>query len=144
MIYLWLKAFHVGLAITWSGGLIALCVAVSAWLPVSGVMAPQERRLAHSLLKWDGQITVPCMVATWVLGLFLASSGNWLGSGWLNTKLIVVFLLSALHGVLAGTLRRRMRDGEVIKPGWKSHSPGICLIAFLLIAVLVIVKPQFI
>ncbi|MBS7776835.1 CopD family protein [Acidovorax sp. CCYZU-2555] len=144
MIYLWLKAFHVGLAITWSGGLIALCAAVSAWLPVRGVMAPQERRLAQALLQWDGRITVPCMVATWVLGLCLASSGDWLGAGWLNTKLIVVFCLSALHGVLAGTIRRRMRDGETIKSGWKAHSPLICISAFLLIAVLVVIKPQFI
>jgi protoporphyrinogen IX oxidase len=39
------------------------------------------------------------MVATWLLGLWLAWKGNLFGAGWLQAKIVLVLALSGLHGL---------------------------------------------
>ncbi len=143
MIYLWLKALHVGFAFIWFGGLISLCVAVSAWLPISGITAPQEKRIGQVILKWDRCITVPSMAATWIIGICLASLGGWFGVGWLNTKLIFALLLSGMHGVLSGSLRRRILSADPIRSRLRNYSVILCLLGIMIIALMVIIKPVF-
>src|SRR5271166_2125910 len=58
-----------------------------------------ERRLLRGIIN-------PAMIATWVLGLWLAWLGpdshyGWFASGWLQAKLALVVLLSILHGLFA-------------------------------------------
>ena len=53
-----------------------------------------ERRLLRAIIN-------PAMIATWVLGLWLVwSSEAWL-AGWFRAKLVLVVILSAVHGLLA-------------------------------------------
>lgn len=40
------------------------------------------------------------MIVVWASGLFIASSGGWLTSGWMQAKLAVVIILSGLHGAM--------------------------------------------
>jgi putative membrane protein len=43
----------------------------------------------------------PAMVATWALGLWLAWSSEAWSAGWFRAKLVLVVILSAVHGLLA-------------------------------------------
>jgi putative membrane protein len=47
----------------------------------------------------------PAMVATWVLGLWLAHDGGWLSAGWLHAKFALVVVLSGVHGFMVRWVR---------------------------------------
>ncbi|WP_299328756.1 CopD family protein [Parasphingopyxis sp.] len=106
MIYLWLKAAHVASVLLFVGGTLALLLAGAAL----GTRQPGDAEQAQSLRAmvrwWDARITAPAMIAAWALGIWLAMSGDWFSNSWLQVKLLLVILLSGLHGMLSGRLRR--------------------------------------
>jgi putative membrane protein len=57
-----------------------------------------ERRLLKVIMN-------PAMAVTWVLGLWLGWKGGWFGAGWLQVKILLVLVLSGLHGFLARWVR---------------------------------------
>jgi protoporphyrinogen IX oxidase len=52
-----------------------------------------ERRLLRAIIN-------PAMAVAWILGLWLAWSGNWFSAPWLHGKLLLVVLLSGFTGML--------------------------------------------
>src|SRR5262245_58617051 len=94
--YLWLKAFHVIAVIAWMAGMLYLprlfvyhCEA-EVGSRQSETFKVMERRLLRAIIN-------PAMIATWVLGVWLAWDGGFLESGWLHGKLALVLILSGLH-----------------------------------------------
>jgi len=137
---LWLKAFHVIAAIAWMAGMLYLprlfvyhCEA-ELGSKQSETFKLMERRLLRAIIN-------PAMIATWVLGLWLAFDQGYFRSGWLHGKLVLVLALSALHGLFS----RRVRDFAADR---NTHSqrfyriinevPAVLMIG---IVILVIVKP---
>ncbi len=99
-LYLWIKAAHVIAVIAWMAGMLYLprlfvyhCVAEPG-SPQSETFKVMERRLLKAIIN-------PAMVATWVFGLWLAYEGGWFRSGWLHGKLLLVLILSGVHGLFA-------------------------------------------
>ncbi len=81
------------------------------------------------------------MLPVWGLGTVMAVQAGWFSSRWLMLKLVIVFALSALHGVQSGTLRRVSNA-----PGWKvpailRYAAPLIVGAVLAIAILVVTKP---
>ena len=96
--YLWLKGLHVAAAMIFTGGVLAAATVLSARaVPVSTV--------CH-LLRWQRRLTMPAMLLVWGLGLVLAMRGGWFAAGWLQAKLVMVIMLSGIHGIQSGRLRR--------------------------------------
>src|SRR6266852_2150612 len=62
-----------------------------------------ERRLLRAIIN-------PAMVATWLLGLWLAWSGHWFTYTWLQAKFILVLVMSGVHGLLARYVRQFAAD----------------------------------
>ena len=93
----WIKAAHIIAVIAWMAGMLylpRLMVYHSVSQPGSDkseTFKVMERRLM-------GAIMTPAMIATWVLGLYLAYSGGWFASEWLHAKLLLVVVMSAFHG----------------------------------------------
>ena len=104
--YLWLKAAHVVSVLLFVGGTLALLLAGTAL----GTRRMGEEDPAASLRAavrwWDTRVTLPAMVGAWGFGLWIAISGGWFSEVWLQAKLLLVILISGLHGTLAGRLRR--------------------------------------
>jgi protoporphyrinogen IX oxidase len=140
MLYLWLKSFHVIAVIAWMAAMLYLprlfvyhCEA-PAGSPQSETFKVMERRLLKAIMT-------PAMIATWVLGLWLAHQGGWFKAGWLHGKLALVITLSALHGMLARYVkdfaadrnRRPARFYRII-----NEVPALLMAG---IVILVIVKP---
>ena len=50
-----------------------------------------ERRLLKAIIN-------PAMIVTWLAGLYLAWAGHWFSAGWLHGKLLLVVVLSGVHG----------------------------------------------
>ncbi|HYA04547.1 MAG TPA: protoporphyrinogen oxidase HemJ [Xanthobacteraceae bacterium] len=103
--YQWMKAFHVIAVIAWMAGMFYLprlyvyhCRAEKGSVQ-SETFKIMERRLLRAIID-------PAMVASWLLGLWLAWYGpdshyGWFASGWFQAKLVLVIALSTFHGMLA-------------------------------------------
>ena len=93
--YAWIKAFHIIAVIAWMAGMLYLprlfvyhCAAEPGSVQ-SETFKVMERRLLRAIIN-------PAMVATWVLGLWLAWLGpdsryGWFASGWLQAKIVLVW-----------------------------------------------------
>jgi putative membrane protein len=140
MDYIWLKALHIAAVLVWIGGLLVVAVAVSA-LSLSKAAERPGRMAVFAIRRWDRHVTLPAMLLVWGAGLSLAMLGGWFRSPWLIIKLVFVLLLSALHGILSGTLRKLGRsDGPPASFGLR-HAPLLIVVSAAAIVVLVVVKP---
>lgn len=134
MITLWLTALHVGAAMTWIAGMILL--------GLTGTVVEMGRDAGLRRIRmWNRRVTTPAMVATWVLGITLATRAGWFASPWLWVKLTIVFALSALHGRLSGRLRRGATSDARRDDDAFPVVPSLVVAATAAIAVLAFVKP---
>ncbi|NIF39435.1 hypothetical protein F3J14_00640 [Burkholderia sp. Tr-862] len=132
MIYLVLKAVHVAAVVTFVGGLLMLSVGVRI----------ANLAVHRAVRRWDRTVTAPALALVWITGIAIALNGHWFGAAWLSVKLIVVTALSALHGILAGTLRRMERDDLVVVPApWLGQAAGAVVVAAGIVVGLVVIKP---
>jgi putative membrane protein len=145
MLYQWIKAFHIIAVIAWMAGMLYLprlfvyhCVAEKGSAQAK-TFALMERRLLRAIMT-------PAMVATWLLGLWLAWHGpdsrfGWFLSPWLHAKLALVIALSAMHGLFArwakdfgnGRNRHSQKFYRII-----NEIPTVLMIG---IVILVVLKP---
>lgn len=131
--YTWLKALHVAAALLFAGGVLAIAVVLAILTRMPG----HAERFAAIAQRYDRLVTVPAMLAVWVFGIGVALSGSWFGSGWLNAKLLIVVVLSGIHGLQSGQLRRAA-VGDVVETRW---TMPVIIVAVVMIAVLAVVKP---
>jgi putative membrane protein len=141
MIYLWIKAFHVAAAIIWIGGMLLLALLISTLAALPEPRSPQVLRVIGVVRRWDTMVTTPAMVLVWILGLTMALQAGWFASHWLSFKLAIVGVLTGLHGVQSGTLRRLAYDAGRKPPAFLRFSAPFILAAITAIAVLVVIKP---
>jgi putative membrane protein len=131
--YPWLKAAHVACALLFVGGIVAGGLLLAA----GPAMADQGAAFATVLRRWDRVVTTPAMLGAWAFGIGLASAGGWFTSGWLQAKLVLVVLLSAIHGLQSGQIRRLAVETNV-KPLWAA---ALVVPSVIAIAVLAVIKP---
>ena len=137
---LWLKAFHVIAVIAWMAGMLYLprlfvyhCEA-EAGSKQSETFKVMERRLLRAIIN-------PAMIATWVLGLWLAYDQALFKAGWLHGKLALVLALTALHGLFSRWVRDFAADRNTHSQKFYrivNEAPAVLMIG---IVILVIVKP---
>ena len=139
-LYLWLKAFHVIAAIAWMAGMLYLprlfvyhCEA-EAGSRQSETFKVMERRLLRAIIN-------PAMVVTWVLGLWLAFEGGFIKAGWLHGKLLLVLILSGIHGFLSRAVGDFAADRNVRSQKFYRIINEIPAVLMVGIVILVIVKP---
>jgi protoporphyrinogen IX oxidase len=140
MIYPWLKAFHVIAVIAWMAGMLYLprlfvyhCAAEKGSVQ-SETFKVMERRLLRAIIN-------PAMFATWVLGLWLAWSGHWFESGWLQAKLALVLAMSALHGLFARWVKAFAADANPHSQKFYRIINEVPTILLIVIVILAVVKP---
>lgn len=141
MDYLLFKALHIAAIIVWIGGMLVATVTLSVFSALPLPRGENATRAIAIVRNWDRRITTPTMLAAWALGLYLAVSAGLFYEGWLNVKLLFVIVLSGLHGMLSGGLRRLYIDPER-QPSKHTEMYGpIILVSIMLIAYLVVAKP---
>jgi putative membrane protein len=139
--YLWLKALHIAAILIWIGGLLIAAVTIGALSLSKGAAEATGRTAVLHVVRWDQRVTLPAMLLVWGAGLTLAIQGEWFRSPWLIIKLVLVLALSALHGVLSGTLRKIGYSDGPSTPSSLRHAPLLIVISTVAIVVLVVVKP---
>jgi putative membrane protein len=137
---LWLKAFHIIAAIAWMAGMLYLprlfvyhCEA-EVGSKQSETFKLMERRLLRAIIN-------PAMIATWVLGLWLAFDQGYFRSGWLHGKLVLVLALSALHGLFSRWVRDFAADRNTHSQRFYRIINEVPAVLMIGIVILVIVKP---
>jgi putative membrane protein len=138
--YEWLKAFHVIAVIAWMAGMLYLprlfvyhCEA-DPGSRQSETFKVMERRLLKAIIN-------PAMIATWVLGLWLAWSGGWLAAPWFHVKLALVLAMSAVHGLLAGYVKDFAADRNRRTQKFYRIINEVPTVLMILIVIVVTVKP---
>jgi len=143
--YEWIKAFHIIAVIAWMAGMLYLprlfvyhCAAETGSVQ-SETFKVMERRLLRAIIN-------PAMIATWVLGLWLAWLGpdsryGWFASGWLWAKIILVLALSAAHGLLARWRKDFAQDRNQHSQKFYRIINEIPTVLMILIVLLVVLKP---
>jgi len=141
-LYLWLKALHIAAVVTWIGGMLGAALALGISSASNGKPDGAGRMVALGVVRrWDNWVTSPAMVLVWMLGLLLAFQGGWFGAHWLTIKIMLVLGLSALHGMLSGSLRNLARATPRSPPTSLRHVPMLTLAVAAAIVILVVVKP---
>jgi protoporphyrinogen IX oxidase len=133
LLYPWLKALHVTSAFVFIAGLFATSVVLAAERAAPG----SAGLIAGFVARSDRWLTTPAMLLVWAFGLTLAVSAGWFSTTWLPVKLAFVALLSAMHGVQSGQVRRLARTEGPRR--WTSL-PLILFFLFVVVA-LAVVKP---
>jgi putative membrane protein len=138
--YEWLKALHVIAVIAWMAGMLYLprlfvyhCEAVVG-SPQSETFKVMERRLLKAIIN-------PAMAVTWIVGLYLAWAGGWFSAGWFHGKLLLVILMSGVHGMLAARVRDFALDRNTRSQKFYRYLNEVPTVLMIGIVILVIVKP---
>lgn len=138
--YEWIKALHVIAVISWMAGMLYLprlfvyhCDA-EVGSKQSETFKIMERRLLKAIIN-------PAMGVTWLAGLYLAWAGHWFSAGWFHGKLLLVLVLSGVHGFFVGRVRDFAADRNVRSHKFYRLINEIPTVLMIGIVILVIVKP---
>jgi putative membrane protein len=140
MLYDWLKAFHVIAIIAWMAGMLYLprLFVYHCEAPKGSIQSETFKIMERRLLK---AIINPAMIVTWVLGLVLAWQGSWWTAGWLYSKLLLVVILSGLHGIYVRRLKEFADDRNTRPARYYRILNEVPTVLMIGIVILVIVKP---
>ena len=118
----------------------AALVVIGLLLGAATVANPPPAQRLAALRKWDRFVTGPALGLLWILGITLAIEGNWFTSGaWLPVKMVLALILSGMHGMQAGGMKRLAR-GEAA-PAFLKFAPYIVIVLVVGVVALVETKP---
>ena len=137
---LWIKSFHIIFMVTWFAGLFYLPRLFVYHAASTDEISNERFKIMERKLFYG--IMTPGGIITSGLGLWL-----WLGFGfsgtWLNTKLILVSILTLYHlycGKILLDFKHNQNRHTHVFYRWLNEFPVLILIA---IVILVEVKPEF-
>ncbi|MCK9918372.1 protoporphyrinogen oxidase HemJ [Microbacteriaceae bacterium K1510] len=138
--YEWLKALHIIAVISWMAGLLYLPrlfvyhAGVAPGSAQSETFKVMERRLLKAIMG-------PAMGATWVLGVILAIQGQWFVAGWFHAKIVLVVIMSIMHGLFGRWAGDFAADRNQRSQKFYRIANEIPTVLMILIVILVVVKP---
>lgn len=108
--YMWVKAIHVVIVFFWIAGLFMLprYLAYQAEVPLD---SPEDLNWRRRTVKIRRIILSPMLLLAWASGLMIATSYGIGGTRWLETKILLVLLLSVYHFWML-SLAGKMAGGE--------------------------------
>ena len=138
--YEWVKALHIIAVMAWMAGMLYLprlfvyhCEA-EAGSRQSETFKTMERRLLKVIIN-------PAMIVTWLAGLYLAWAGHLFSAGWLDAKLVLVLILSGIHGFFSRWVRDFAAERNKHSQKFYRIINEVPTILMILIVILVVVKP---
>jgi putative membrane protein len=139
-VYEWIKALHIIAVISWMAGMLYLprlfvyhCEAEPG-SKQSETFKVMERRLLKAIIN-------PAMIVTWLAGLYLAWNGHWFSAGWLQGKLLLVLVMSGVHGFFARCVKDFAADRNQRPQKFYRGINEVPTVLMIGIVILVVVKP---
>ena len=138
--YDWVKAVHVIAIIAWMAAMLYLprLFVYHADVPVGSDQSELFKLMEYRLTTI---IMNPAMIVAWVLGLWLGYQGGWFSEGWFHAKLLLVVLMSGVHGMLSASVRRFAEDRNTKSARYWRMMNEVPTVLMFAIVILVIVKP---
>jgi len=141
-VYLWVKALHIISVMAWMAGMLYLprifvyhCAARPG-SEQSETFKVMERRLLRAIIN-------PAMIASLIFGGILLSSlgsGVW-GEGWLHAKLLLVFLMFGLHGMMSKWRKNFEADANTRSAKFYRYMNEVPTVLMIAIVIFAVVKP---
>ena len=137
--YIWFKALHIIVVITWMAGMLYLprLYVYHCRAEVGSLQAETFKIMERKLLKG---IINPSMILVFIFGSVLLANldkESWLES-WLHTKLVLVFLLTVQH-VLMARWQKDFENDRNIRPAtfyrWMNELPAVLMVGIIICAV---------
>ncbi len=138
--YLWIKAFHIIAVIAWMAGMLylpRLFVYHAAAAPGSA-QSETFKTMEYRLLRF---IMTPAMIATWLFGVALVIQGQHFADTWFHIKIVLVVLMSVLHGLFSHWARDFAHDRNSRSPKFYRIANEIPTALLIAIVILASVKP---
>lgn len=138
--YLWLKALHVIAVISWMAGMLYLPrlfvyhAAAEPGSPQSETFKVMERRLLKAIMG-------PAMGVTWIVGIILVIQGQWFVSGWFHAKIVLVVVMTIVHGLFSHWAAEFAADRNRHSQKFFRIANEIPTVLMIAIVILVVVKP---
>jgi putative membrane protein len=108
--YVWIKALHIISVIFWMAGMAYLPrlfvyhAEAAPGSDKSETFKIMERRLLRGIVN-------PAMIATFVFGIaMLAANPDLLAQGWMHAKLVLILVMTGLHGMFSRWRKEFERD----------------------------------
>jgi putative membrane protein len=138
--YEWIKALHVIAVISWMAGMLYLprLFVYHCDSEIGSKQSETFKVMEWRLLK---VIINPAMIVTWLAGLYLAWSGHWFSAPWLHGKLLLVVLLSGVHGFFVRCVKAFKADRNPYSQKFYRIINEVPTVLMIGIVILVIVKP---
>ncbi|MGE4371936.1 MAG: protoporphyrinogen oxidase HemJ [Xanthobacter sp.] len=140
MLYLWIKALHVIAVIAWMAALLYMprLMVYHSMAQVGSDKSETFKVMERRLLK---AIANPAMIVAWAAGLYLAWDGGWFVDPWLHAKLLLVVLLSGMHGMMSRWVKDFAADRNRHTTRYYRIANEVPTVLMIGIVILVIVKP---
>jgi putative membrane protein len=138
--YLWMKAIHIVAVIAWMAGIFYLPrlfvyhATAKTGSETSETFKVMERRLYSAIMT-------PAMIATWLAGLALATSGHFWADRWLSAKLVLVIAMTVFHVWLGRRVRDFSADRNQLPARLYRLANELPTLLVIGIVILVVVKP---
>jgi putative membrane protein len=138
--YEWLKALHIMAVISWMAGMLYLprLMVYHAEAQTGSIQSETFKVMERRLLKG---IINPSMIVAWILGLYLAWAAFGFKGGWLHGKILLVLILSGIHGYLVGRVRAFAEDRNDKSARFYRILNEVPALLMVGIVILVVVKP---
>ncbi|MEP1144891.1 MAG: CopD family protein [Henriciella sp.] len=138
-LYLWVQAFHIIFVIALMAGLLIYPryklhqLSANPGEPLFETMKEASNRLRKIILN-------PALILVWVLGIsMLVLNPNLLSMGWMHVKLVLVFVLTGMHGYFI-SIGKKIDRGDVAPTPTRmkmlNEVPFLIMIGVVLLAVL--------
>ncbi|PKE30763.1 hypothetical protein CWS43_08720 [Rahnella sp. AA] len=142
MLHEWLNALHIIAGILWIGGMLAMALVSITFSKTAGMQDNAGKiALLDTVRKWNRCVTSPAMIVLWIAGVVMIVSYGKFPHAWLLIKIVVVFFLSALHGLLSGDLRKRATGQPAKDFALLRNAAGIIAICVIIIGILAVIRP---
>jgi putative membrane protein len=138
-----IRGLHIVAVIAWMAGLLML-PRLYAYQAESQPGGELEQKMIEASGKVRAIILTPAMIATWALGLWLVFSyhRDHLLVFWLDAKLALVLLLSALHGFLVAEGKKLGRGNRQRSARFWRMLNEIPFLIAIAVVLLVTLKPS--
>lgn len=135
MLYFIIKALHLISDFLLIGGML-----INAF--VIGMVPPAIRTgVITALRRYDRTVTTGALAGVWIFGLWLAIQFTGFSDGWLHAKLLLVILLSALHGMQSASLRKMETNPKLDPNALVRAGMPVIILCLVLIIALAVIKP---
>ncbi|MDJ0930417.1 protoporphyrinogen oxidase HemJ [Breoghania sp.] len=135
-----LKSFHIMSVIAWMAGffylprLMVYHTKAEIGSETSEIFKVMERRLMKAIMN-------PAMIASWIFGLVVAWEYGYLTEGWFHLKLLLVFILSGFHDLLAKHVKDFAADANQHSEKYFRVINEFPTLIMIVVVLLVILKP---